>query len=82
MKGIVGRIRVRRLGGLSDHKVKCVEVKRQVRRWIRGGRVERAQKVRWERLKCPEIQEDCRGKMRELREEEETMERGELSGRN
>ena len=76
-RGMTGRMRVRGAGGLSDHKVKCVEIKRQLKRWRGAGRVERVPKVRWERLKLPEVKEEYREKMRELREEEETMEREE-----
>ena len=73
---MVRRMRVRGAGCLSDHKVKCVEVKEKVRRWKTAGRVERFPKVRWEKLKLPEVQEEYREKMRELREQGEEMEDG------
>ena len=73
-RSMVGRMRVKGAGGLSDHKVKCVEVKGQVRSWRRAGRTERVPRVKWERLKLPEVKEEFREKMRELREQEETME--------
>ena len=76
-RAMVGRMRVRGAGGLSDHKVKCVEVKSQVRRRRRAGRIDRVPKVKWERLKLPEVGEEYRSKMAELREEEETTEREE-----
>ena len=71
---MVRRMRVRGAGGLSDHKVKCVEVKEKVRRWRTAGRIERFPKVRWEKLKLPEVQEEYREKMRELRGQGEEME--------
>ena len=73
-RGITGRMKVSGAGGLSDHKVKCVQVKKQLKRWRRAGRVERVPKVRWERLKLPEVKEEYRGKMRELMDGEGTME--------
>ena len=60
-RGIVGRMKVRGAGGLSDHKVKCVEVKRQVRRWRTAGRVGRVPKVRGEGLKFPGVKEENEG---------------------
>ena len=74
-RGMVRRMKVRGASGLSDHKVKCLELESRMRRWRRAGRVERPPKIKWERLKCPEVRETFRERTRELRVEEEGEDR-------
>ena len=73
-RGMVRRMKVDGAGGLSNNEVNCLEVERQVRRWRRAGRIERVPKMRWQRLLLPEVKEDFREKMMEVRKEEEARE--------